>query len=76
MTTVTMNLPIVLLLTLFSSFAHSQLTIEPDEFAMGNMDGLFDAIIDVRTADEWLAGHVRVLCILFVVHWRSLFYKL
>jgi hypothetical protein len=66
MTTMRMNLPIVLLLTLCSSFAHSQLTIEPDEFAMGNMDGLFDAIIDVRTADEWLAGHVRVLCICYL----------
>jgi len=52
------KLPFVLLLTIFLSYTHAQFTIQPDEFAMGNMDGLFDAIIDVRTQAEWDAGHV------------------
>lgn len=54
----TMKLLIVLLLTLFSSCTRAQFTIQPAEFAMGNSQGLFDAIIDVRTESEWLGGHV------------------
>jgi hypothetical protein len=66
------KLPFALLLTALKLSSHSsyaQFIIEPDEFAMGNMDGLFDAIIDVRTEDEWLGGHVcKMWCIKYLPH--------
>jgi rhodanese-related sulfurtransferase len=45
-------------LTFVSAEDDPQLFLEPDEFWAGIQSGEYDAVIDVRTMEEWEAGHI------------------
>lgn len=47
------------LFTLLLSLSNGQVVLQPTEFYEGVIAGLYDAIIDVRTLDEFSEGHIE-----------------